>query len=142
MSIMHERRFVLNAIPEEDSARYHAQVEQAYLLQDDQHEEADNEVSPETLGLEVEVALEYLVRPDQKHAIQIEFDPAIYNLSHHWRIHLNSPQSNFHFVIRQKQGQVSLTKSASAGGAQWDATVSRVAGNPAQYDMKSAAYQV
>lgn len=144
MSIMGSRRFVINAIPEEDSAAFQAQMEQIYLLQR-QEERTNNEEGNLLLmpGLEVEIELENIVRKGQKHAIQIQFDPEIRSHPHRWRIILNSPVAQFYFSFTEVQGSVSSSApSASSHGSRWETVVSRVSGNPAEYDCNCAAVRV
>lgn len=144
MSIMGRRRFVLNAIPEGDSPAFQAQMEQIYLLQR-QEERTNNEEGNLLLmpGLEVEIELENIVRKGQKHAIQIQFDPEIRSKPHRWRIILNSPVAQFYFSFTEVQGSVSSSApSASSGGSRWETVVTRVSGNPAEYDCNCAAVRV
>lgn len=144
MSIMDERKFMMRATPEEDEEAFHARMDQLLLLGNDLdlHPDIEDGASLQSPGLLVEVKLEEIARPGQKHVIQIEFDPEIRQESHLWRINLKRAQDDFTFDIRATQGSVSSTSSKFNAGAQWEATVVRETGNPAKYDMKSAAVRL
>ncbi len=144
MSIMGERTFLLNAIPEEDHEAFQAHIDRVALLEKDRegHDNNDDGGVPQIPGLLVEIELKEIIRSDQQHVIQIEFDPKIWDNSHYWRIILNSPQQDFFFSFTATRGSVTWTSFMSRGGIQWDAIVTRVTGNPAQYDNKCAAFPV
>ncbi len=144
MSIMNERKFRMKATPEQDEEAFHAAMDQALLLGNDLDFSPDIEedASLQLPGLRVEITLEEIAEPQQKHVIQIEFDPSIQENPHFWGINLNRPQDDFTFNIRATQGSVSSTSSKSNNGARWDAKVVRKSGNPAEYDMKSAAVRL
>ena len=144
MSIMGERKYVLNAIPEGESDAYQAQRDRKDQLELEEAQEGDVDSPAGTPALVTEIELVYIKRPDEEHAIQIEFDPDIWSggRPHKWRSILNQPQLSFFFRFDPKQGDIGVSQSKSNGGSQWDATVTWIAGNPARYNKECAAHRV
>ena len=140
MSIMGERKFVLNAIPEEAVDAFEAQMKNAPLLGDDLDPNIEDEGSVQFPGLLVEIWLEEVLRPDQQHLIQIEFDPSIGIDSppHKWEITLRKARTIFEPIVKISQGNVTWSSSNSQGGIIWRVTVEYSNGNPAKYDVLSA----
>lgn len=135
-SIIGGRKFLINAIPQQETKAFERQMIEAGKLVGPSAEHRDKEDggSGQFPGLQVHLKLESVIRPNQGHAIQIVFDPVISERPHRWEFDFAWP-THFSVVIETREGEVGWNLDSGSNGAVWYCVVWHIAGNPAEYEM-------